>query len=41
MRQWANMRWKEGTDVDLANALPEIKAEIKFEREGEGAVEDR
>jgi hypothetical protein len=39
MRQWVLMRWEEGTDVDLASALPEIKAEIRFERESEGVAE--
>lgn len=29
------MRWAEGTEVDLAKVLPEIKAEIKFEREND------
>lgn len=33
MRQWALMRWEEGTDVGLATALPDIKTEIRFERE--------
>jgi len=32
------MRWDEGTDVNLANAVPEIKAEIKFERETGGGA---
>jgi G2/mitotic-specific cyclin 1/2 len=40
MKQWALMRWEEGTDVNLADALPEIKAEIRFERENEGVVEE-
>jgi G2/mitotic-specific cyclin 1/2 len=35
LKQWALVRWEEGTDVSLANALPEIKAEIRFERECE------
>ena len=41
MRQWARMRWEEGANVDLAKALPEIKAEIGIERERESAIGGR
>jgi G2/mitotic-specific cyclin 1/2 len=33
MREWALDRWPEETQVNLAQELPRLKVEIRFERE--------
>lgn len=35
MRDWVLKRWAEGTHVDLHKELPNIKAEIRLQRQTE------